>query len=76
MDNNLLRPKKNIVSAPVGEENITHGWAGGILFILSMCLSLIKTIYHFGNFVRRPKGSRKLNTKLGTFSKLSYESCC
>ena len=38
--------------------------------------SLNKTIFHFGCFGRRPKRSRKLNTKLDMFSELSYTSCC
>ena len=78
MHNNLLRspPKNRSVSALVGEENIAQERAAEIFFVLSMCSSLNKTAFHFGSLVRRPKRSHKLNGKLGTFSKLSYESCC
>ena len=76
MHNNLPRPKKNLsVSALVGEENIAHELAVEFFF-LSMCFSVNKTVFHFGSLARRPKRPHKLNAKVGTFSKLSYESCC
>ena len=42
------------------------------------CLPKIfdKAVFHFGNFVRRTKGSSELNNKLDTSSKLSYKSYC
>ena len=65
--------RHKFVSALVREENIAaHGWAGKIFSFLSMRFSLNKAALHFSSLVRRPKRSRKLNTKLGTFSKLSY----
>ena len=35
-----------------------------------------KTVFHFDNFVERPKRTCKLNTKLDALFKLSYISCC
>ena len=81
MHNKLLKQKNNIsVSALVGEENTAQERAlKKILlnfFVLSMCSSLNKAIFHFGSLVWRPKHSHKLNAKPDTFSKLPYKSCC
>ena len=76
MHNKLLQQKNNIsVSAIVGEENTAQERAAGF-FVLSICSSLNKAIFHFGSLVRRPKHSHKLNAEPDTFSKLSYKSCC
>ena len=78
MRNNLLRrkkKKKKSVSALVGEKKYCSRAGDRAFFILSMCFSFNKTVFHFGSLVRRPKRSRKLNAKLGMFSKLSYDSC-
>ena len=65
-----LGPKKDTsVSTLTGEEEISHlgGWK---FFLFLQCL------LHFGSFVRQPKRTRKLNTKLVSFSELSYSLFC
>ena len=71
----------------LGQKNVSlflRQWVQKILltswrqnfFVLSMCVSLNKTVFHFGSLVRRTKRSHKLNAKLRTLSKLSHESSC